>query len=62
MNNVFWTVLLVIGLIIALSLIVCGIGICFTTLPIIAKYVIFVLSVGIGIVGGSISTILLLAD
>ena len=62
MKNVAWTVMLIIGLLISLSLIFCGIGVCFVALPLIVKYVIFVLSVGIGITGGSISTIMLLAD
>ena len=62
MKNIAWTVLLIIGLIICISLIFTGIGVCFTTLPIIAKYVMFVLSVGIGIVAGTIIAVMLLAD
>ena len=62
MGELGWTILLLIGLFICVSLIFGGIGVCFTAAAFIVKYVVFMLAVGTGMIGGTICVILLLAD
>ena len=62
MKNTGWAILLIVGLIISISLVVAGIGVCFTGLAIIAKYILFMLSTGLGMIVGLVCIILLLGD
>ena len=62
MRSAVHTILFIITLIICFSLIVGGIGVCFTALDVIVKYVLFVLSVGTGITVGTLVTVFALAD
>lgn len=62
MRNVGWTVLLVIGLIIGITLVFGGVAICYTALELIVKYVLFMLSVPVGMILAGICVILLFAD